>query len=88
VTHAGYRPPMPEGRPVSHRAPVTRTEVIEHVGGAFADGPATTSRLVAEARATDARPKLLALLRRLPERTIAGPHDLWVGDLADIPVER
>ena len=73
---------------MSHRAPVTRTEVVEHVGGAFAGGPVTTSDLVTEALATGARPKLLALLRRLPERTIAGPHDLWVGDLAEIPVDR
>jgi hypothetical protein len=73
--------------PTPHRAPVTRTEVMDHVAGAFASGPATTAEVVAAARASGARPKLVALLRRLPERTIAAPADLWVGDLADIPVD-
>jgi len=74
--------------PIPHRAPVTRTEVMDHVAGAFAGGGlVTTADVVAEALATGARPKLLALLRRLPERTIAGPRALWVGDLAEVPVD-
>jgi hypothetical protein len=70
---------------------VTRVEVIDHIGDAFAAGPLTKPDLLALAARGGARPALLALLRRLPERLperrFSRPHDLWT-DLKDVPIDR
>jgi hypothetical protein len=66
---------------------VTRVEVIDHVGEAFSHGPQSRAHLLEAARRTDARPAVLALLGRLPERRFTRPHDLWL-EIGEVPVDR
>ncbi|HKX72290.1 MAG TPA: DUF2795 domain-containing protein [Acidimicrobiales bacterium] len=73
--------------PVSNaEVAVTRVEVIDHIGQAFAGAPLTRSDLLAAARLGSARPEVLELLGRLPDRRFSRPHELWV-DLRDVPIE-
>jgi hypothetical protein len=65
---------------------VTRVEVIDHIGEAFAGGPLTRSDLLVAARRVGARPAVLELLERLPDRRFSRPHELWT-DLRDVPIE-
>lgn len=66
---------------------VTRIEVVDHVGPAFASGPLTRADLVAAASHSGARPAVVSVLGRLPEgRRFNRPHDLWL-DLPDVPIE-
>lgn len=66
--------------------PVTRVEVIDHVADAFGAAGATRAELLALAEQTGARPDLIALLRRLPDRRFHRPHELWA-ELPEVPVE-
>jgi hypothetical protein len=64
---------------------VTRTELAHHVHAAFAGGPTTRDRLLAHATGSHARPEVLAILHRLPDKTFATVRDLWY-HLDDLPV--
>jgi Protein of unknown function (DUF2795) len=73
--------------PVAAVTPVvTRVEVIDHVGDAFAAGPLTRSDILVAASRMGARPAVLELLERLPDRKFSRPHELWT-DLRDVPIE-
>src|ERR687897_206937 len=73
--------------PVSNaEVAVTRVEVIDHIGQAFAGAPLTRSDLLAAARLRAPRPQVLELLGPLPDRRFSRPHELWV-DLRDVPIE-
>jgi hypothetical protein len=65
---------------------VTRVEVIDHIGEAFAAGPLTRSDLMTAARTVGARPAVIELLGQLPDRKFARPHELW-NDLSFVPIE-
>jgi hypothetical protein len=65
---------------------VTRVEVIDHIGEAFVGGPLTRSDLLNAARRVGARPAVVELLGRLPDRKFSRPHELW-NDLRDVPIE-
>lgn len=65
--------------------PVTRVEILDVLDGAFAVGPASRGELVEVARAHAARPELVALLERLPDRHYGHQRQLWV-DLPHVPV--
>jgi hypothetical protein len=66
---------------------VTRVEVIDHVGEAFAAGPLTRSDILVAASSRGARPAVLEVLERLPDRKFSRPHDMWMTDLRDVPIE-
>lgn len=69
-------------------AAVTRVELIECVGSAFAGRPLSRSDLMAVASTGGARPEVVDVLGRLPgDRRFTRPHDLW-HDLADVPIDR
>lgn len=72
--------------PVSTANVVTRVEVIDHIGEAFASGPLTRADLLTAARDVGARPAVIELLGTLPDRKFARPHELW-NDLAHVPIE-
>ncbi|MGH9113756.1 MAG: DUF2795 domain-containing protein [Acidimicrobiales bacterium] len=77
------------GQPIPARGAevvVTRVEVIDHIGQAFAGAPLTRSDLLAAARRGAARPEVLEVLGRLPDRRFSRPHELWT-DLRDVPIE-
>ncbi|MBX7268910.1 DUF2795 domain-containing protein [Micromonospora sp. Llam7] len=65
--------------------PVTRVELLDHVGTAFDSGPASRDTLLAAAAASHARPDVITLLHRLPDRDFRRVRDLWE-ELADVPV--
>lgn len=65
---------------------VTRVEVIDHIGAAFASGPLTRSDLLTAAQSVGARPAVIELLGQLPDRKFARPHELW-NDLSFVPIE-
>jgi hypothetical protein len=65
---------------------VTRVEVIDHIGEAFAGAPLTRSDLLDAARRSGARPAVAELLGKLPDRKFSRPHELW-NDLRDVPIE-
>ena len=67
----------------------TRSELADHIQGAFAAGPATRADLlaVAVAVATSARPQIIQLLHRLPDKTYPSIRGLWY-DLPEVPVSR
>lgn len=65
---------------------VTRVEVIDHIGEAFASGPQTRSDLLTAAQSVGARPAVIELLGQLPDRKFARPHELW-NDLSFVPIE-
>jgi hypothetical protein len=72
--------------PSSSSNVVTRVEVVDHIGEAFAGGPLTRSDLVATAQRVGARPAVVDLLGTLPDRKFSRPHELW-NDLAHVPIE-
>lgn len=72
--------------PSSYSNVVTRVEVVDHIGEAFAGGPLTRSDLVATAQRVGARPAVVELLGTLPDRKFSRPHELW-NDLAHVPIE-
>ena len=65
---------------------VTRVEVIDNIGDAFAGTPLTRSDLIGAARRVGARPAVLELLERLPDHRFSRPNELWT-DLKDVPIE-
>lgn len=65
---------------------VTRVEVIDHIGEAFAGGPLTRSDLLSAAQRVGARPAVIDLLGTLPDRKFTRPHELW-NDLGHVPIE-
>ena len=71
--------------PSSSSNVVTRVEVVDHIGDAFAGGPLTRSDLVATAQRVGARPAVVDLLGTLPDRKFSRPHELW-NDLAHVPI--
>jgi hypothetical protein len=75
-------------RPSASDGPsVTRVEILDHVGSLFAGGSGVDREaLIAEAEQHEARPALLAVLRRLPARRFHRPQDLWP-DLPEVPIE-
>ena len=72
--------------PSSSSNVVTRVEVVDHIGDAFAGGPLTRSDLVATAQRVGARPAVVDVLGTLPDRKFSRPHELW-NDLAHVPIE-
>jgi Protein of unknown function (DUF2795) len=72
--------------PSSSTNVVTRVEVVDHIGEAFASGPLTRSDLMATAQRVGARPAVVELLGTLPDRKFSRPHELW-NDLAHVPIE-
>ena len=71
-----------------HRAenPVSRTEILDHVAGAFVQGPVTRADLLGVAARAGARDELLVVLQALPEGRYHRPQDLW-SEFPDLPVE-
>jgi hypothetical protein len=65
---------------------VTRFEVVMGVSPAFQYGRPDRSQILSAADQTGARPEVVALLRKLPDRRYDAPNDLWV-ELPDVPVE-
>jgi hypothetical protein len=72
--------------PLEAGGPVTRVEIIDHIGLAFVGASVSTPELVAVAQQAGARPEVLALLGRLPHRRFERPHDLWT-ELPEVPIE-
>lgn len=66
--------------------PVTRTEIADHVRGAFALGPATRQTVIDAAAGSHARPEVIRVLRRLPDHRYQELRHLW-GDLPEMPVD-
>lgn len=64
---------------------ITRIELVTHVEAAFADGPATRDGLLAYAVGSHARPEVIAILERLPDKPYTTIRDLWY-DLPEVPV--
>jgi hypothetical protein len=56
---------------------VTRTEVLDHVLGAFVTPPTCTEDLIERALRTQARIEVIDLLRQLPSRHFGRTEDLW-----------
>lgn len=67
--------------------PVTRVEIAEHVAPAFDYGPASTGELLESARGTQARPEVVTLLERLPNRTFRELRQLWP-ELPEVAIDR
>ena len=65
----------------------TRAELADHIRTAFATGPATRTDLLAAAVASNARPPLIDILHRLPDRAYPTLRDLWP-DLPDLPISQ
>lgn len=66
---------------------ITRLEIVDLIGSAFATGPATREALLATATAGHACPQMIAVLDRLPDKVYSSPRDLWY-DLPDVPMPR
>lgn len=67
---------------------VTRVEIVEIVGSAFAAGRgAVRSEVLAAAAASQARPQVIELLSSLPDRRFGMVNDLWE-ELGHVPVDR
>lgn len=78
---------MDGNTPAAVGGAVTRMELIEYVGSAFAGHPLTRSDLVAAANRGGARTEVVDVLGRLPDgRKFTQPQELW-HDLADVPID-
>lgn len=66
--------------------PVTRTEILDLVEGAFDGVPPRGEDLVIAAIEQDARPAVIDVLRSLPSQPFRNRTDLWTY-LPDLPVE-
>jgi hypothetical protein len=64
---------------------VTRTELANHIESAFTHGPVSRDNLLAYAVSSHARPEIIAIIARLPDRTYPGLRDLWL-HLVDVPI--
>lgn len=68
------------------QATVTRVEIVEKVGEAFAAGKeADRSEILAAATAAHARPEAIELLSTLPDRRFGRANDLWE-ELQHVPL--
>jgi hypothetical protein len=65
--------------------PITRTELAGHIATAFDAGRASRADLLAAAASSHARPQVIAVLQRLPDREYGSVRDLW-HHLADLPI--
>lgn len=63
---------------------VTRIEIAEAVGGAFAEGGADRAQILAAAGA-ESRPEVIQVLESLPNRRYGRLNQLWE-ELEDVPV--
>lgn len=70
----------------AQRPIVTRVEVIDTIASAFDRAPLTRGDLIRAAEHAAARPPLVELLERLPERAYRRPADMW-DELPDVPIE-
>ncbi|MEX2586439.1 MAG: DUF2795 domain-containing protein [Actinomycetota bacterium] len=70
----------------TQQVPVTRIEVVDHLGSAFSKTSATKSDLLTEAEQAGARGEVIELLSRLPERRFGRINELWT-ELQDVPIE-
>ena len=77
---------MSVANPSSVPLGVTRVEVIDHIGEAFASGPLDGSDLMTAAQSVGACPAVIELLGQLPDWKFARPHELW-NDLSFVPIE-
>lgn len=66
--------------------PVTRTEILDVVDGAFEDGIPRAEDLVTVAIEHDARPAVIDVLRSLPAQPFQKRTDLWA-HLPDLPID-
>lgn len=64
---------------------VSRTEIVEHLDGAFEVEPTTRAKLVSVASTHGARAEVVAVLERLPDIRFHRLADLWP-ELPDVPV--
>ena len=65
---------------------VSRTELAQHIETAFISSPVVPAGLLDAAALSAARPAVLAILERLPNRPYGTIRDLWY-DLPDLPIE-
>ena len=63
----------------------TRAELADHIQAAFATGPATRTDLLAAAVASNARPPVIEILHRLPDKSYTKLRYLSP-DLPDLPI--
>ncbi len=71
---------------MTDRDPVTRTEIIQCIKGAFGTRAVPREELIEHARRAGARPALVGLLQRLPnDRPYSHVRDLWY-PLEDVPL--
>jgi len=75
--HAGTRP---------NALPVTRVEIIDHLGSAFTGAWVPKTELLAQAERGGARPEVLDVLGDLPDGSFNRPQDLWP-ELPEVPIE-
>jgi len=66
--------------------PVTRVEIIDHLGSAFTGAWVAKTELLAQVERGGARPEVLDVLEDLPDRSFNRPQDLWP-ELPDVPIE-
>ena len=66
--------------------PVSRFDITEFIGDAFADGPTGAAALVRVAQDRGARPAVLNALRRLPRRSFERLDDV-LDALPGLPVD-
>lgn len=66
--------------------PVTRVEIADLIGEAFAPRGASRSELIEHAAEADARSQVISVLERLPDARYGRLRDLWE-HLFDVPVE-
>jgi hypothetical protein len=67
--------------------PVTRVEIVDHIGHAFSGAAASKADLLLEAERAGGRAQVLDVLRLLPDRRFHRLQDLWT-ELPDVPIER
>lgn len=65
---------------------VTKEEIAAHVHRAFVAGVTTKEDLLAVAAVSGARPDVLSLLGRLPDRPYTELRQLWP-ELPDVPID-
>lgn len=65
---------------------VTRTEIVDAIGDAFTGSEINKQTLVDTAQRGDARPEVIDLLSRLPERRYWQPQQIWL-ELPNIPID-
>jgi len=64
---------------------VTRMELASHIGAAFTHGPTSRDTMLAYASGSHARPEIITVIQRLPDKPYSEVRDLWY-ELGDLPV--